>query len=96
MNPTKETRNDLVTRDAILMLLSDEEVAKVSMAETATKLPAQAEYLDLDQLQLGIQKANGKAVIMGSVLPREAVHPDTWKKLQAALATYKTTAAASN
>ena len=70
-----------LTRDAILKLLSDEEVANVSNAETKTRLAAGAEYLDLTHLELGIQRAQEKAPSMGPILPRKAVHDDTWTKI---------------
>ena len=42
-----------VARDNILNVLSDEEVAKVSTAETASGLTEGAEYLDLEHLDRG-------------------------------------------
>ena len=87
MTAKDHNREEMTTRDAILMLLSDDETASVSTAETALELPHGAEYLDLDQLDRGIQEAAGKTVIMGRVLPRKAVHEPTWAKIKAALAT---------
>jgi hypothetical protein len=79
-------RKELETRNAILKLLSDDEVASVSTAETALKLKDKAEYIDLDQLGKGVQHASKAAVVMGSVLPRAAVHEMTWKRIETELA----------
>ena len=65
----------------LVKLLSDEEVAKVSNAETKTRLTEWAEYLDLTHLEFGIQRAQEKAPSMGPILPRKAVHHDTWTKI---------------
>jgi hypothetical protein len=81
-----DAKRDQATRDAIVALLSDEETARVSTAEDAPKLTASAEYVDLERLDLGVQRAGaGKPVIMGHVVPRSAVSVDTWKKILAHL-----------
>ena len=86
MTEVKETRNDMITRDAILMMLSDDEVASVSTAEAAVTLPPRSEYIDLDRLELGVQQSSAAALAMGRILPKKAVHADTWRKIQTALA----------
>jgi hypothetical protein len=73
-----EKRLEYLTRDGILKLLSDEEVASVSTAETAPRLSDGDEYLDLEQLSLGVQRAPRPATPMGQVLPRKAVREATW------------------
>jgi hypothetical protein len=83
---TSDVRTAYVTRDSVLKLLSDEEVGKVSTAETAARLLAGDEYLDLEQLGQGVQRAGGNSTPMGRVLPRRAVHEDTWSKILALLA----------
>ena len=75
------TRNEYLTRDRILKLLSDHEVASVATAETAERLADGDEYLDLAQLQEGVQKAGSSATPMGRVLPKKAIHTSTWGKL---------------
>jgi hypothetical protein len=74
-------RSEYVTRDSVLKLLSDDEMGKVSTAESAKSLTAGDEYLDLEQLERGVQRAGGTAVTMGHVLPRKAVHDNTWNKI---------------
>jgi hypothetical protein len=86
MNTTEANRKELVTRDSILMMLSDDENAAVSTSETKPELKDGDIYLDLDHLALGVQKASKGHVVMGTVLPKSAVHKDTWKKIMAALA----------
>lgn len=76
-----DDRAAYITRDALLKLLSDDEVAKVSTAETAPRLADGDEYLDLEHLDQGVQRAGGTATPMGRVLPRSAVHPDTWSAI---------------
>ena len=84
---TSHTRADLISRDTVLKLLSDEETARVSISETKPSLIAGAEYLDLEQLEKGIQRASAaNAVAMNGIITRAAVHEDTWKKIQSHLA----------
>ena len=70
-----------ITRDDILKMLSDDEVAHVSTAETSERLEEGAEYLDLEHLELGVRKAPAPGTPMGRVLPREAVQGATWDKI---------------
>jgi len=72
---------DMMTRDTILKMLSDDEVAKVSTAETAPKMAEGDEYVDLEQLPRGVQHAHGAHTPMQNVLPRKAVHEKTWSKI---------------
>jgi hypothetical protein len=81
-----DERTAYVTRDTILKLLSDDEVGRVSTAESAARLSPDEEYLDLERLDEGVQRAAGAIAPMGRVLPRKAVHADTWNKILALLA----------
>jgi hypothetical protein len=76
-----DNRTEYVTRDVILKLLSDDEVARVSSAETAARLSDGDEYLDLEHLGQGVRRAVGTAAPMGRVLPRKAVQEGTWTKI---------------
>ena len=74
-------------RDDIVLLLSDEETARVSTAEDAPKLADGAQYVDLERLDLGVQvAAAGRQIAMGRILPRSAVSAETWKRVVARLA----------
>jgi hypothetical protein len=86
MEPSMKSddRLEYVTRDSLLKLLSDEELARVSMAETAT-LADGDEYIDLHHLGHGVRMARGVAPLMAGVLPRKAVTEGTWTKLVASL-----------
>jgi hypothetical protein len=85
---TAVQRTSQVSRDAILKLLSDEEVARVSTAETAAALSDGHDYIDLENLSSGVQRANTRTkAVMGHVLPRNAVHSGTWAKILGLLAT---------
>lgn len=83
MNSDKKT--SLITRDALLKLLSDDEVASVSSAETGGQLAAGEEYLDLQRLDKGIRKAKGGTTPAARVLPKKAIHAKTWEKILAQL-----------
>jgi hypothetical protein len=72
---------EYITRERVLKLLSDEENARVSMAETKPQLADGEEYLDLENLEQGVRSAHGTATPMGRVLPRKAVADATWKKI---------------
>jgi hypothetical protein len=81
-----EQRIEYVNRDSILNLLSDDEVASVATAEVAARLAEGDEYLDLGQLERGVQTAREAARPTGRVLPRGSVHANTWAKILARLA----------
>jgi hypothetical protein len=78
---------ELVARDDILKLLSNDEIAKVSSAEAASGITEGGEYLDLEHLNEGVQRAKAATkVTMGHALPRSAVSGETWRKILAQLA----------
>ncbi|MDB4974840.1 MAG: hypothetical protein JWN48_3181 [Myxococcaceae bacterium] len=81
-----EKRSAYITREEILSLLSAEEVARVSTAETGDRLGHGEEYLDMKELGQGVRRADGLSVPMGFVLPRSAVNSDTWKTILTHLA----------
>ena len=83
----KNEKVQFETRDDILNLLTDGEVALVSKAETAERLLENEEYLDLDKLDQGVLKAGGRSINMGSVLPKKAVSAETWSSILARLNT---------
>jgi hypothetical protein len=70
-----------VLRSGIISLLSEEEIARVSAAETWNCLAVGEEYIDLEQLDHGVCLAMGVPPHMGRILPRRAVHRDTWSKI---------------
>ena len=76
------TRDELSTRNSILMLLTDEENARVTTAEAGASLADGSEFLDLEHVELGIQRAAGAAPPpMAHVIPRSAVGTATWSKI---------------
>jgi hypothetical protein len=83
---TESIRAEHIARETILKLLSDEEIARVSNAETARGLSEGSEYLDLEHLDQGVHLAStATQIAMGQILPRAAVHPETWIKVLAQL-----------
>ena len=80
----------LMTRESILKLLSDEEVARVCTAETQVQLASGEEFLDLKHLERGVRRARPPAgvlstVAMARVLPKSALDETTWMKIVAQL-----------
>lgn len=75
---TNPGRAALVTRQSVLAFLNDNEVSKVSNAESARHLGDGDEYLDLEHLSLGVQRAHRVPEELGRVLPRKAVSEGTW------------------
>lgn len=74
-------------REAIVNLLGDLDLSRVSTAEDGTRLPAGEEYVDLDALDRGIQKAAaGRPTTLHTSVPRSAVSAETWAKISALLA----------
>jgi hypothetical protein len=84
-------RTEYMTRHAVLKLLSDEEVARVSNVEGGLRLAEGDEYLDLEQLGQGVRRAEGTSTPMRRVLPRKAVLEETWRKILEELAPPATT-----
>lgn len=79
---TTTERAEYVTRETIMQLLSDDEIAKVSTAEAASALKDGTQYLDLEHLDQGVQRATaGTKVGVGHALPQSAVSSDTWGKI---------------
>jgi hypothetical protein len=84
-------RSELIARDTLLKLLTDEDMARVSTAETASSLIAGQEYIDLEHIEKGVQVCNAATkVVMRSALPRRAVGDPTWNKIVAQLAPQRT------
>lgn len=92
----KTKQADYVTRDTILKLLSETELARVSTTETATGLPAGEAYLDLEHLELGVRTAPVDTSVMGRVLARKAVGQKTWAKILKELTNLAPTAEAAS
>jgi hypothetical protein len=77
---------EAMSREAILNLLSDVEMAKVSRAEDAPRLIEGDEYVDLDDIAAGVRQVHEKAPRARHALPRSAVSDATWAKIIAAVA----------
>jgi hypothetical protein len=76
-----------LTRESVLALLSDAEVAKVSAAESVPLIEGD-EYVDLTDLDAGIQQVHATPRIApGHALPRSAVSDATWTKIVGIYAT---------
>ena len=75
-----EHRDRYTTRDDIVEMLSDTEIARVSTAETS-ELTEGDEYIDLTRLEDGVQCADGVIVPIGRVLPKKAEREQTWGRI---------------
>jgi hypothetical protein len=81
MSPDAKTGT--ITREAVLALLSDAEVARVSRAEDEPRLVEGDEYVDLEDPSAGVRQVHAKSVRPRKALPRSAVSDATWAKIVA-------------
>jgi hypothetical protein len=85
---TTDAKKNTLNRDAILKLLTDAEISKVSTAEGARRLVEGDEYIDLDDLGAGVQLVQAvPRTAPGHALPRSAVADATWAKIVKTVAT---------
>jgi len=83
----KQGTKSILKREAIIKLLTDAEVAKVSTAEDAPRLVEGDEYVDLEDLDSGVQLVQATPrTAPGHALPRSAVSEATWAKIAKAVA----------
>jgi hypothetical protein len=73
------------TRNDIIAMLSQEELERVSAAEEES-IPEGDEYLDLEHLENGVQRA-APSTPGENALPRTAVTDATWEKIVTLLET---------
>jgi hypothetical protein len=84
---TETKKANFNTRDALLKLLSEDEVARLSTNEAGPRLPDGDEYVDLEQIRKGVQRVLPYSIVrMGHVLPRSEIRAETWRKICARLA----------
>jgi|SRR5450432_1710393 len=78
-----EKRSEYFTREGIMELLSDDEIARVTTAESARSLSEGDEYVDLEQLDQGVRTATKGTVSlpMGRVVSKGAVQERTWNDI---------------
>ena len=76
-----DAKKEAITREAVLLLLSDAEVARVSRAEDEPRLVEGDEYVDLEDLSAGVRQVHAKSACPRTVLPRSAVSDATWAKI---------------
>jgi hypothetical protein len=75
-----------ITRESILALLTDAEVAKISAAEGAPRIIEGDEYVDIEDLAAGVQQAHAVPRAKAShVITRSAVSDATWTKIVRAM-----------
>lgn len=83
---TSQTK-DALKREAILKLLTDAEVSKVSRAEGEQRLIEGDVYIDLEDLEAGVQLVQATPrTAPGHALPRSAVSDETWANIVKAVA----------
>ncbi len=75
------------TKEDILDLMSDVEVARVSNVEGDGMLEEGVEFVDLDHLDRGVQRAHELSRReVHSAVTRTAVSDETWHRIEDALA----------
>ena len=84
----RDKRIEYVTRDSVMKLLSDDEIARISTAESAGRLSPGDEYLDLEHLGLGVLRTDGQAISIENTLSKKTVKKDTWTAILAMLASH--------
>ena len=73
---------EFVTREQMLLLLSEDEVARVSTRESSRRLADGDQYIDLERLDEGVRLVQADSKLVQSrVIPRSAVGESTWDKL---------------
>jgi hypothetical protein len=77
----KSRPNEYVTRNTLMNLLSDDEIARVSDVETSSCLDQGEEYIDLEQPNQGVRRYGEHAVSMAAVLPRKSITEGTWMRI---------------
>ena len=78
-----EKRSEYFTREGIMDLLSDDEIARVTTTEAAKSLTSGDEYIDLEQLDQGVRTATAGTVSlpMGRVVSKGSVQERTWNSI---------------
>lgn len=84
---TIQTLHSFSLKSRILQLLSDDDVARVSRAESEPRLNDGDEYLDLERLEQGVRRAAGASPSASHLLPRKTVRENTWRMILTQLAT---------
>ncbi len=75
-------KSEPVTREAILMLLSDAEMARLRAMEAGPPLREGEEYVDLENLAKGISRVYATTTLaVRHILPRAAVRRTTWSEI---------------
>lgn len=72
-----EERSEYLTRDDVLRLLGGGELA----GALPTGLKSGDEFLDLDHLARGVQRAGASTALTGNFLARKSVHEPFWQRL---------------
>ncbi len=78
-----ETTGGSRPSERILRVLSDKARARLAASKSTTRLAKGDEYLDLDDLERGVQQATGIAEPSGHILPRKAVALTAWRVILA-------------
>jgi hypothetical protein len=73
-------------RNVILKALWEDPIVLVAGRAIPQRLCAGDEYVDLQRLQAGVQRAHHVTLPTGGELPRKAVQTGTWRKIVGQLA----------
>jgi hypothetical protein len=81
---TDHQRPEFALRHAVIKHLSDDEIARV-MSRPSPDLKVGDEFLAMEQLALGVQRASGTSLPPGPLLARSTVEQSTWQRILAFL-----------
>jgi hypothetical protein len=76
-----DNRAQYVTRDIIMNLLTDNEVASVTHAGTTVCVTNGDSYVDLENLGRGVQHVDARSSFTGTILPQKSVQEKTWNSI---------------
>ena len=68
-------------REGIMQALREDPIARLTCRDIPDRLRRGDEYLDLQRLDVGVQRAQGTMIPTGGELARTAVRADTWARL---------------
>jgi hypothetical protein len=78
-------RQSDANRNAILKMLWNDDIALVGWAKIPARLQRGDEFIDLQLLDKGVQRALRMTAPMGGMLARKAVQANTWLEIVARL-----------
>ncbi len=70
-----------VNRESILKALWEDDIDRISRTKIPARLQKGDEFVDLQLLEMGVQRAPGIIAPIGGVLARKSVAAHTWSRI---------------